>query len=106
MEQPKFLFFYKRPDGMLSHSYERFSDCYHEMYKFIIEEFIRNMGIDLRKSFSDIELHKGEFSVTCKLDGVEYVFNVVAYEIGKELDIDELSYKHQFGFFNGCLCGY
>lgn len=81
---------------MLSHSYDRFSDCYHEMYKFIIEEFIRNIGIDLRKSFSDIELHKGEFSVTCKLDGVEYVFNVVAYEIGKELDIDKLSQKYIF----------
>lgn len=106
MEQPKFLFFYKCPDGTLSHSYERFTDCYHEMYKFIIEKFILNIGIDLRRSFANISLHKGEFSVTCKLDELEYTFNVVAYEIGKELDIDELGGKYHFGCYDGHLHGY
>lgn len=89
LDEFTYLLFYRCPDGRCSHSYTRLNECYHEMEMFILTEFI-----PANNSSTDIEVHKDEFSITCKLDGKEYVFSVVAYELGKQLDINKLSTKY------------
>jgi hypothetical protein len=59
-----------------------------------MEMFILTEFIPANNSSTDIEVHKDEFSITCKLDGKEYVFSVVAYKLDKQLDINKLSTKY------------